>query len=142
MFFIVSIGIISIVVLALIEGNKATLVSTQNGSKKLGDFILHIRVEEVDKGIKVYRALQYKGKESVVIEHRTPLISVSLDQKNRSFTSSTTLKEMNYGHSYHPQKAKIIEITEEGQYTLYCAARFKVGGKDKKIKYIQRLTLE
>lgn len=121
---------------------KATLVTNQAGLKESGNFTLHIRVEEVEQGIKVYRSLQYMGKEKIEIEHQTPLISISLGHKNHDFTGSTVTEEMNYGNSYYPQKAKIIKISKKGEYTLYCLAEFRLNGKKIQIEHTEELLFE
>lgn len=121
---------------------QATLVASQAGSAELEDFILHIRVEEVDHEIKIFRSLQYMGEESIEIEHHTPLISVSLNHQNHDFTGSSVVEEMNYGDSYYPQKAKTMKLPEEGEYTLYCFAEFEVDGEEKTIEHTEKLVFE
>lgn len=119
-----------------------TLVSSEAGSTEIKDFILHIRVEEAEEQIKIYRSLQYIGSETVEIQHQTPLISVSLRQKNHDFTGSRVNKVLDYGDSYYPQKAKAIEVKKEGEYTLYCLAEFKVNGESKIIEHTEELLFE
>ncbi|WP_430786296.1 hypothetical protein VBD025_13425 [Virgibacillus flavescens] len=112
------------------------------GSAEEKDFIVHIRVEEIDEEIKVYRSLQYTGDETVEIEHQTPLISISLRNKNHDFTGSRVKKVMESGDSYYPQKAKLISKPQEGEYTLYCLAEFQVDGESRSIEHTENLIFE
>ncbi|WP_404452412.1 hypothetical protein LG329_18815 [Virgibacillus necropolis] len=140
--YIVPIAVIAILFFVWNGVGKATLVANQGGSKKIEDFILHIRVEEEDQKIKVYRSLQYIGEESIEIEHQTPLISVSLGHKNHDFTGSKVKEDMTDGDSYYPQKAKTIKIPKKGRYTLYCIARFEINGREKTIEHTEELVFE
>lgn len=140
--FIVSICLLAILFIVWNGSGKATLVKSQAGTKKVEDFVLHIRVEEVEGQVAVFRSLQYIGEESIEIEHQTPLISVSLNPKNHDFTGSTVKKVMRSGDSYYPQKAKRMKISEEGEYVLYCLAKFQVNGEKKKIKHTEVLRMQ
>ncbi|ASK63670.1 hypothetical protein CFK37_16645 [Virgibacillus phasianinus] len=139
---VVSIMAIVILISSWNGFGRASLVANQMGKAKFGDFILHIRVEEVNEEIKVFRSLQYMGEDPIEIKHQTPLISISLGRRNHDFTGSNVKEEMKHGDSYYPQKAKIITIPKKGKYTLYCLASFQVEGKDKKIEHSEELIFQ
>ncbi|MFZ3578751.1 hypothetical protein [Virgibacillus sp. DJP39] len=141
--YIVSIGALVISIFIFEGFGKTTLVSNRTGSTQFGDFTLHIRVEEENHEVKVFRSIQYRGEKPVEIKHQTPLISVSLGKKNHDFTGSTLKKTLNPGNSYYPQSARIMKVPEKaGVYTLYCLAEFELDGKIEKIEYSEKLTFE
>lgn len=140
--FIVFISVLAILFTGWNGFGNASLVASQSGSKEIENFILHIRIEEVNEEITVFRSLQYIGDGSVEIEHQTPLISISLSRKNHDFTGSTVKEVMKSGDSYYPQKAKIMKVPKKGEYILYCLAEFQVDGKIKKIEHTEELTFE
>lgn len=142
MVFILPIVIIATLYISWSGLGRDSLVSSQVGSAEMKDFIVHIRVEEIDDEIKVYRSLQYIGNETVEIEHQAPLISISLQNKNHDFTGSRVKKVMESGDSYYPQKAKLIGKPEEGEYTLYCLAEFQVDGEQRRIMHTEKLIFE
>ncbi|MGY0692173.1 hypothetical protein ACW2QC_05175 [Virgibacillus sp. FSP13] len=115
------------------------LAADKNGSKQVGDFILHIRVERVDDGVQVYRSIQYMGKEPIEMKHNTPLISVSLANKNHDYTGSPVTKELEEGDSYHPQDTIIFKPPSKGKYDLHCQAKFTVNGEEMIIDHTEKL---
>lgn len=90
------------------------------------DFILHIRVEEVEGGFQVLRSLQYTGTEKITIEHRTPLIAVAINKQANNFTGSPVVSDMDSGNIYHPQSPRIFPLLEKGTHKLYIHAEFLV----------------
>lgn len=118
---------------------ETELANGETNAIQQEDFILHIRVENVDEGFQVFRALQYVGEGSVEIEHHTPLISVSFKNKNHDYTGSTVTKSLNTGISYHPQSAKRFKRPSEGTYTLFCEASFTVNDQHITIDHQQEL---
>ncbi|WP_088049976.1 hypothetical protein [Virgibacillus dakarensis] len=142
LFFIVFIICLSGFSLWAFSRGNAQLVTDKSSSKRAGDFILHVRVERADKGIKVYRSIQYVGKEPIEIQHNTPLIAVSLAYKNHDYTGSPVTKVLKEGGSYHPQDAAIIKQTKKGSYNLYCKAKFTVEGEKVVIDHTEKLIFE
>ncbi|WP_099157890.1 hypothetical protein [Virgibacillus ndiopensis] len=121
---------------------NATLAANKTGSKQVDDFILHIRVERIENGIRVYRSIQYVGDESIEITHYTPLVSVSLKNKNHDFTGSPVVKKLEKGNSYHPHGSIVINSPDKGTYKLYCKARFSVDGEEMVIDHVENLIFE
>ncbi len=119
--------------------DHAKLAADKNGSKQAGDFILHIRVERVEDGVQVYRSIQYMGKEPVEVKHNTPLISVSLANKNHDYTGSPVKKVLGEGDSYHPQDTFTFKPPKKGKYNLHCQAKFTANGKDVVIDHTEKL---
>ncbi|SFB35217.1 hypothetical protein SAMN04488072_11823 [Lentibacillus halodurans] len=107
-----------------------------------GDFTLHIRVERMDEGVRVFRAIQYTGDESVEIKHQTPLVSVSLKHSNHDYTGSTVSRTLHTADSYHPQDAKTFDVPGEGAYTLFCEANFSVDGEQMTISHQEELIFQ
>ncbi|ALX47307.1 hypothetical protein [Lentibacillus amyloliquefaciens] len=108
---------------------EAELTNGNTNATQQEDFILHIRVESMEEGFQVSRALQYVGEGSVEVEHQTPLVSVSFKNQNHDYTGSTMTKTLNTGNSYHPQGPKTFEAPRSGTYILFCEARFMVNDK-------------
>ncbi|MFD1039045.1 hypothetical protein ACFQ3N_11690 [Virgibacillus byunsanensis] len=121
---------------------NATLTDNITTKKQVDDFTLHIRIEKIDDGFQVFRSIQYTGDESVEIEHQTPLVSVSLKNKNHDFTGSNVTKVLGEGNSYYPQNAKVFTSQEEGEYPIYFHARFTVNGECFEIEHVHELILE
>ncbi|WP_249869950.1 hypothetical protein [Oceanobacillus saliphilus] len=120
---------------------KETLVtatSTINGAE---DFLLHLRVEEANKGIQIQRSLQYIGKEKVLIEHRTPLVSVSYNKSNHDFTGSFISKELNKGDIYDAHDVT-LPYPESKDNNIYIHASFISNGKQINIDHVEQLTFQ
>lgn len=110
-------------------------------SKQAGDFILHIYTEKTTHGIKVFRALQYIGKEPIQIEHQTPLISLSFGKRKHDFTGGTVDKVLYPGASYFPQEEMTFSAPyTKGEHPLYAEAKYMVNGERMSIK--QELNLQ
>lgn len=120
--------------------NAELTVENTTASVHTDEFVMHIRVENDEKGFRVYRSLQYIGEEEVKVVHQTPLISVSFRHKNHDYTGSTVSKGLEKDSNYHPQNPKHFEPPKKGEYTLYCKAIFSVNGKEKKITHQERLS--
>ncbi|QKY68881.1 hypothetical protein [Lentibacillus sp. CBA3610] len=120
----------------------AELASNKSREIQQDDFILHIRVERMNEGFQVFRAIQYVGDEQVEIKHQTPLISISFKHQNHDYTGSSVLNTLHTGNSYHPQNAKSFDSPEEGQYLLFCEARFLVNGEQMTISHQEELVFE
>ncbi|WP_077325849.1 hypothetical protein [Virgibacillus siamensis] len=104
------------------------------------DFVMHIRVENEEKGFRVYRSIQYVGEDEVEVIHQTPLISVSFRHKNHDYTGSTVSNVLESDSNYHPQTPKHFDSPKRGKYTLYCQAKFSVNGEEKKIIHKEKLS--
>ncbi|WP_188453352.1 hypothetical protein [Virgibacillus oceani] len=126
----------------LFQFNDATLVSNKSISKQVDDFILHIRIEDIDNEVQVFRSIQYMGEDSVKIVHSTPLISVSFKVKNHDFTGGPVSTILGRGESYHPQDAFTFASPKKGKYNLYVKARFCVNGEEMTIDYVENLIFE
>lgn len=119
-------------------GGHGSLTTASSASKQVDDFILHLRVEEVEEGIQVLQSLQYVGEEEIIIEHQTPLVSVSLLHNNHDFIGNSVSKVLNKGNIY-PQQAVIFPSPEKGECNLYVKARFVVEGEPIIIKHVKKL---
>lgn len=122
----------------LFTGGHGSLTAASSASKQVDDFILHLRVEEVEEGIQVLQSLQYVGAEEIIIEHQTPLVSVSLLDNNHDFTGNRVSKALNKGNIY-PQQAIFFPSPEKGECNLYVKARFDVEGKSIMIRHVEKL---
>ncbi|WP_174613078.1 hypothetical protein [Virgibacillus ihumii] len=120
--------------------NAELTADNTTASVSADDFVLHVRVENEEDGFRVYRSLQYVGEGEVNVVHQTPLISVSFRHKNHDYTGSTVSKLLGEDSNYHPQGPKHFESPKMGEYTLYCKAKFSVGGKERKIMHQEELT--
>ncbi|GAA0440493.1 hypothetical protein GCM10008983_16870 [Lentibacillus halophilus] len=107
----------------------AELVSDKTKEIHKGNFILHIRVEDVENGFQVLRSIQYMGDKPITLKHQTPLISVSFQNRNHDYTGSTISKTVHKGGSYHPQGPKIFKAPTEGEHALYSQSTFTAGGE-------------
>ncbi|UFU00851.1 hypothetical protein KO561_07940 [Radiobacillus kanasensis] len=123
--------IISIIVVGLItfigisQITNAKLVEPVKVSKQVEDFVLHVRIEQNEKGFQVLRALEYKGEAEVEILHRTPLISISIDRNDHDFTGSPVSRKMDPGDKY-ARDPKYFEPLEEGTHTIFIHGQFYV----------------
>lgn len=128
MFIIVTIGILAL----FYFGNdraSASLFTNKSISKRVDDFILHIYVEDGEEGFQVFRSIEYIGDDPIEINHQTPLISVSFQQKNHDFTGSNVSKTLNHGMSYYPQDELVLAKPKKGKYPIYVCARFNIKGE-------------
>ncbi|MRH41854.1 hypothetical protein GH741_04100 [Aquibacillus halophilus] len=121
---------ISVTIYWFMDTSSAKLVEIVEIQQQKDDFIVHIRVETNDKGFQILRSLEYTGDEPITIDHRTPLISVSIIQKNHDFTGSHVNKVLNPGNIYHPQKPQSYNSLEEGDYNLYMHSQFFIDGEE------------
>ncbi|WP_188454580.1 hypothetical protein [Virgibacillus oceani] len=126
----------------IFQADNATLAVNKTGSKQIDDFILHIKVEKTNNGICVYRSIQYVGDKPIEITHYTPLVSVSLNNKNHDFTGSPVTKKLEKGNSYHPHGSILVKSPGKGTYDLYSRARFSVDGEEIVIDYVENLVFE
>ena len=129
-------------VYVLKETGRAKLLETVKLSKQVDDFILHIRVESTKEGIQVLRSLEYKGKDSVDLLHRTPLISISLGRKHPNFTGSPVNKTLNPGDIYYPQESKDYSTLEAGDYTLFVHCQFVLNNELIEIKTDEKVIMQ
>ncbi|WP_077622204.1 hypothetical protein [Sediminibacillus massiliensis] len=113
----------------LAETTEAKLKEPVKVHKEQDDFILHVRAEEREKGFQVLRSLEYRGNSAITVEHRTPLISASVDREGHDFTGSPVQKELKPGNIYYPQGEKVFESPGKGSYTLYIKCQFFVDGE-------------
>ncbi|MCT2534348.1 hypothetical protein NC661_09840 [Aquibacillus koreensis] len=113
----------------MVESTNAKLVEPIKIKEEFEEFIVHIRVENIDEGIKILRSLEYRGEEPVTIEHRTPLTSVDISKNNNDFTGSFVTKNLNAGDIYRPQEPKVYESPSKGKYTLHMHTQFFIDGE-------------
>ncbi|HLT54611.1 MAG TPA: hypothetical protein VK057_00705 [Bacillota bacterium] len=124
--FLIGIALgISLLLLMFAHEGQSGIKYEKVFSSRQDDFILHIRVEEMNKGIRILRSLQYVGKDTVEIKHQTPLISVSLQNRNHDYTGSTVKKTLKTGNIYY-QEPVIIDVPIEKESELYVQAKFSV----------------
>ncbi|MEC5425137.1 hypothetical protein QGM71_16750 [Virgibacillus sp. C22-A2] len=121
---------------------NAKLSENVSSMKQVGDFILHMRVDEKDKGIEVMRSIQYVGEEPVKIVHQSPLVSISIGNNKHDFTGSTVMKVLRKGDIYHPQSTVSFSISEKGECKLYVHARLDVNGERLSIEHEENLLFE
>ncbi|WP_186577645.1 hypothetical protein [Aquibacillus kalidii] len=125
------------------ETTTAELKDTVKIREEQGDFIVHLRVEKVEnKGYQILRSIEYQGKEPITIEHRTPLIAVSVNRSNAHFTGSPVTKTLNPGDIYHPQEPKNDEPLDRGEHMLYIHTQFVTDGETVDIKTNKPIVFE
>ncbi|KKE79003.1 hypothetical protein NSA56_17530 [Oceanobacillus caeni] len=107
--------------------------------KKANDFVIHMKVEREKSGIEVHHSLQYIGEGAVEILHQTPLISVSLLDKNHDFTGSLIQKKLNKGNIYYQESKILSPIDVKGECNLYVRAKFLVNNKLVNIDHVEPL---
>ncbi|PAV28801.1 hypothetical protein CIL05_14330 [Virgibacillus profundi] len=120
---------------------EAKLAESKIAEKQVDDFILHMRVNETEKGIQVLQSIQYVGKEIVEIKHQSPLVSVSLLNRNHDYTGSTVSKALKKGDVY-PGEEIIFPSPKKGECNLYLQARFNVNGEEVSIDHVEKLFFE
>ncbi|MFD1849223.1 hypothetical protein [Oceanobacillus bengalensis] len=118
-----------------------SLITEKAQVKQVGDFILHMKVEKANNGINVFQSLQYVGEEPIEIEHQTPLISVSLGNKNHDFTGSMVSKRLEMGNIYRQEKVKLLPKVK-GESDLHMKANFHVEGEKVTIEHVEKLIFE
>ncbi|MDL4842176.1 hypothetical protein [Aquibacillus rhizosphaerae] len=142
---VIVVTVLSIVGVYWMKGStNAELVGTVKVSEQQDNFIVHIRVENSDEGIKIFRSLEYIGQEIVVIDHRTPLTSVNINKQNNDFTGSPVTKTLDPGDIYRPQEAIAIPdgTLDKGKSTMYVHTQFFIDGEAINIKSEKELTFE
>lgn len=98
-----------------------------------------MKVEREKSGIEVHHSLQYIGEGAVEILHQTPLISVSLLDKNHDFTGSLIQKKLNKGNIYYQESKILSPIDVKGECNLYVRAKFLVNNKLVNIDHVEPL---
>ncbi|WP_164217914.1 hypothetical protein [Virgibacillus sp. YIM 98842] len=121
------------------KSNANTLTENKMISKESDDFILHVQINDDEKGIEVLYSIQYNGEERVEIQHQSPLVSVSFFDHGHDFTGSYVKKEMEEGNIYHPQKAAVLSSPNKNECNLYIKAKFEVDGEIKIINHVEAL---
>ncbi|MFD2761990.1 hypothetical protein [Lentibacillus juripiscarius] len=124
------------------ELEDAELASGKTREIHKGDFVMHIQVERMDEGFRVYRSVQYTGEDPVTVKHQTPLISLSFKRRNHDYTGSTVAKTLKKGSTYHPQDPKTFKAPNEGEHMLFCESVFKAGKKEVTIQHEEKLVFE
>ncbi|WP_010649629.1 hypothetical protein [Oceanobacillus massiliensis] len=105
------------------------------------DFLLHLRIEEIEGGIQIQHSLQYIGADRIIIEHQTPLVSVSYNEFNHDFTGSHVSMELDSGDIY-PQLNALLPFPEHNKDTLYIQANFTANGKRIQIEHVEELNFQ
>ncbi|MBM7572192.1 hypothetical protein [Aquibacillus albus] len=124
------------------EYSSAQLVGPINVKEEKGDFILHVRVDNMENGVEVLSSLEYSGKDSVTLNHRTPLTAVSFHVERNDFTGSPVSKQMDPGDIYHPQPPVTFTSLGKGTYRLYIHSQFFVKGKPINITTEKEIIME
>lgn len=82
----------------LIDGEgKGSVVTSTSTIKVEDNLLIHMRVEDVDDGIQIQCSLQYVGKEDILLEHQTPLVSARFDETIHNFTGDKLVKTLRRG---------------------------------------------
>lgn len=118
-----------------------TLAGTVKIDEKKDNFILHIRVEDAEKGFRILRSLEYRGDKPVTVHHPSPLVSVSLNENTHTFTGSPVEKELKKGEIYHITQPLVYEGIEKGNHQLFVKALFTANGKQIEIDCHRKLVL-
>lgn len=139
----VIIGLCSILIMVGGVGHRNITIKETTKSKEVGDFILHMYIENADEGVKVYSSLQYIGEGTIKLKHQEPLISVVSGNQRHFFTGETKTKQLNHGNIYHPfSDGNEFEISKKTANELHFEARFKVDDEEIIIKHSERLQFE
>jgi hypothetical protein len=136
-FFLILISIFMLISLYIEE--EGVLEEEKVVEKKVDDFVIHMKVEREKSGIEVHHSLQYIGEGKVEILHQTPLISVSMPNKNHDFTGSLIHKKMAKGNIYYQEPKILSPIEEKGECNLYVRAKFLVNNKLVNIEHVEPL---
>lgn len=132
--FLFTFLIMACLLLVTDQFSNATLRDPVKIEENEKNFTLHTRVEQDGKDLRVLRSLEYTGEETVMMEHSTPLISVSLDKNKHSFTGSPVEREMDTGDYYHIPQPLGLENVPKGTHHLYIKAVFLADNKEVKIE--------
>lgn len=120
---------------------SGTLVYSKSLQQEADDFLLHIRIEGVDEGVKILRSIQYIGEEDVEITHQSPLISVSIADDSHSFSGESISKKMKKGTIYHQEEA-VLPVQDKGIRELSIHAKFSCNKEEINIKHIEELEFQ
>ncbi len=138
--FILSIGLAIVYILQ--ERTNAKLSEPVIMNTEHGDFILHLRVENTEEGFQVLRSLEYTGSDPVMIEHRTPLIAVSIDHTRHAYTGSPVRRVLEPGDIYLSEQPLIFTFRDKGKYVLYAQCQFRMNEEEMNIKLEKDLQFE
>ncbi|WP_068672543.1 hypothetical protein [Oceanobacillus sp. Castelsardo] len=127
------------ILISLCMDEKGVLEKEKVIEKKVDDFVIHMKVEREKSGIEVHHSLQYLGEDTIEILHQTPLISVSLLNKNHDFTGSLVHKKMEKGNIYYQEPKTLSQIDKKGEWNLYVKAKFLVNNKLVNIEHVEPL---
>ena len=122
---------LSVAIVYWLEGiTTTTLAETLSVKENKDAFILHMRIENNDKGFRVLHSLEHTGDEQVTIEHRTPLTSISIDARQSDFTGSTTSKTLQPGDIYRPDNTPAVyDSLKAGSHDIYIHCQFLIDGE-------------
>lgn len=126
-----------ILFLFILDGNQK-LNEDKVIEKRVNDFILHMKVEGEEDGIKIHQSIQYVGEDTVKIFHQTPLVSVSISNSSHDYTGSLVHKVMQKGSIYHQDSVQ-IPVQHKGKDKLFVEAKFHVGEELVKIEHMEPL---
>ncbi|WP_067730102.1 hypothetical protein [Oceanobacillus damuensis] len=122
-------------------GEKESVVTATSTINEVDDFLLHVRVEEADKGIQVQSSLQYIGEEQLLIRHQAPLVSVSYNENIHDFTGDFISQELERGDIYNAQYS-VLPYPESKDSNIYIHARFRSNGQQINIVHVEQLIYE
>lgn len=128
----------------LIDGNgkgKGTVVTATSTIEVEDNFLIHMRVEDVDDGIQVQCSLQYIGREDILLEHQTPLVSAFFDETIHDFTEDKVAKTLQQGSIYH-QPTILLPYPEISDLDLKIFAKFWVNGELITIQHTEQLEFD
>ena len=100
-----------------------------------------MRVEDVDDGIQIQCSLQYVGKEDILLEHQTPLVSARFDETIHNFTGDKLAKTLRRGSIYH-QPTILLDYPEISDLNLEISAKFWVDGEPINFQHIEKLEFD
>ncbi len=136
-------GLLILIIIGIICGiwldKSGNLVHPKSLVREVDDFLLHIRIEEAEEGIKVLRSIQYVGEGEVEIIHQTPLVSVAIEE-DHSFGGKTVSKKMKQGAIYHQEEA-LLPTQKKGISELSIHAKFICDNEEMDIKHIEELEI-
>ena len=126
----------------LIDGEgKGSVVTSTSTIKVEDNLLIHMRVEDVDDGIQIQCSLQYVGKEDILLEHQTPLVSARFDETIHNFTGDKLAKTLRRGSIYH-QPTILLDYPEISDLNLEISAKFWVDGEPINFQHIEKLEFE
>lgn len=100
-----------------------------------------MRVEDVRENIQVQCSLQYVGKEDILLEHQTPLVSAYFDEKIQDFTEEKLAKTLQQGSIYH-QPTILLKYPETSDQNLKISAKFWLNGIQTNFHHIEQLEFD